>query len=69
MVADTIFWTEDQEVRLMNKVKKYPWLYNSKHRSYRDKGVRQRTWIEIASSFEEKVTGKWHEPAIAICVE
>lgn len=52
-------WSERHEESLMQLVKEYPWLYDCKHRSYKDRYKKRNSWMEIAKFFGDNAEGKW----------
>ena len=40
-------WTEEEDEVLIETVKKYEWLYNQQHASYKDVRKKENSWREI----------------------
>ena len=49
-------WTENLEERLIDLVQGYPWLYDVRHKSYRDK--HKKSWRDIANALAADIDGK-----------
>ncbi|XP_043197203.1 uncharacterized protein LOC122367832 isoform X2 [Amphibalanus amphitrite] len=49
------FWSERAEERLIEAIKEYTWLFDCKHRWYKDKNKKQNSWMELAGLFGDGI--------------
>ena len=49
-------WTEEEDEILIETVKKYEWLYNQQHSSYKDTRKKENSWREIGEKMRPGVT-------------
>ena len=45
-------WTQQDDELLVENVKKYEWLYNRQHMSYKDIKMKENSWREIAENIK-----------------